>query len=166
MNEIAFKVAPNSKLYENYFAQKEEKQKMHELAMKFFEKHNILSEGAYYQTEFLALGLTVEEKERFADQIKKHRDENGLYLFKKKSPMQQDWTNSVVSHVDLQKLRCTKFWYMNFIRFSGSHCLWNDGDDVYGMLKSDSDFGNLPDFIIPMKMSEYYSLVERLEGEK
>lgn len=38
LNEKAFIVKPDSKLYTNYFIERKEKQKFHELALDFFKK--------------------------------------------------------------------------------------------------------------------------------
>ena len=83
MKEIAFVVKPNSEFYNKYFKAKEEKQHFHELARKFFEKNDLLDSGEYYQTRFLGLKLNTEQKKRFAEQLKKYDDENGMSIFKK-----------------------------------------------------------------------------------
>ena len=81
MKEVAFTVNKESQFYKNYFLAKEERQKFHELAKAFFKKHNLFETKKYYQTEFLGLELTEEQKALYADQIKKNDDENGIDLY-------------------------------------------------------------------------------------
>ena len=68
MVEVAFQVVYESSLYNKYFQAMAEKQKFHEAAKSFFEKHGLLDNLGYYQEEYLALQLTDEQRERFADQ--------------------------------------------------------------------------------------------------
>ena len=84
MKEIAFIVRPKSEFYNKYFKAKEEKQRFHDLARVFFTKYDLLDNAKYYQTEFLGLSLNSEQKKRFAGQLKKYDDKNGMSIFKKK----------------------------------------------------------------------------------
>jgi len=161
MSEIAFKVAKDSKLYKNYFTALEEKTKMHNLAMDFFQKYNISEGGAYYQTDFLALQLTPEERQQFSDQVKKQRDENGMCLFKKKSAMQKEWTDSVCAYIDFEKLNCNRYWYAEFIKYKGRYNLWHKDDELYGFLEcAYEDYSNLPEYMQRIPLSEYYAVIE------
>lgn len=82
MKEIAFVIKRDSEFYNKYFKVKEEQQHFHDLARVFFEKYDLLDNAEYYQAEFLGLKLTAEQKQRFADQLKKHDDKNGMSIFK------------------------------------------------------------------------------------
>ena len=70
MKEIAFQIKRDSEFYKKYFETKAEKEKFHKLARIFFEKYDLLDNLEYYQTEFLGLKLTIEQRERFKKQIK------------------------------------------------------------------------------------------------
>lgn len=160
MVEQAFKVSPDAQLYGIYFSAKEEKNKFHQLAKAFFEKHDLMQNNGYYQTAHLALELTDEQREKYSSQLKKLIDKNNVSYFKKNSPMYKEWQTEVVSHCDMNKLDGTWFWYFPYIG-KGSYALWDDGDNLYGYLSDDNkDKIELSDWMIPIKMSEYYRVRE------
>ena len=162
MKEIAFVINPDSEFYDKYFKAKEEKQHFHELVRKFFEKNDLLDSGEYYQAGFLGLKLNTEQKKRYAEQLKKYDDENGMSIFKKKSPMQREWDEDVVSKVDFEIINAIKFWYFGFIN-RGSYNLWDYNGSVYGYLKDNhKEEIQLADYMTEIKMSEYYSVIESL----
>ena len=163
MKEIAFTVNKDSQFYKNYFLAKEERQKFHELAKAFFKKHNLFEPKKYYQTEFLGLELTAEQKKLYADQIKKHDDENGMTRFKKRSAMQKSWEEDVVSKVDFDVIEKPKFWWFDFI-MRGSYSLWDHDGVIYGYLKDNhKEEIKLADYMTEIKMSEYYMAIEATE---
>lgn len=166
MKEIAFIVKRDSEFYNNYFKAKEERQRLHDLAKVFFEKYDLLDNSEYYQAEFLGLKLNAEQKQRFAGQLKKYDDENGMSIFKKRSDMQKSWNEEVVSNVDFEIINKIKLWYIGLI-FVGKYNLWDCDGDIYGYLRNDfSDRINLPYHMTEIKMSEYYSVIESAESNK
>lgn len=165
MKEIAFIVRPNSEFYNKYFKVKEEKQHFHDLAKAFFTKYDLLDNAKYYQTEFLGLSLNSEQKKRFAGQLKKYDDENGMSIFKKKSAMQKAWNKEVTSKIDFNIINEIKFWYFSFVTY-GSYSLWDYAGDIYGYLKDNArDEINLADYMMEIKMSAYYRIIESLEND-
>ena len=163
MKEIAFTVNKDSQFYKNYFLAKEERQKFHELAKAFFKKHNLFETKKYYQTEFLGLELTAEQKALYAGQIKKNDDENGMTIFKKRSAMQKSWEEDVVSKVDFDVIEKLKFWWLKFIAH-GSYSLWDHEGCIYGYLKDRyKEEIKLADYMTEIKMSEYYIAIEATE---
>lgn len=163
MKEIAFTVNKDSQFYKNYFLAKEESQKFNELAKEFFKKHNLFETKKYYQTEFLGLELTEEQKALYADQIKKNDDENGMTRFKKRSAMQKSWKEDVASKVDFDVIEKPKFWWFEFIT-RGSYSLWDHDGVIYGYLKdSYKEEIKLADYMTEIKMSEYYMAIEATE---
>ncbi len=163
MKEIAFIVNPNSEFYNKYFKAKEERQRFHDLARVFFEKYDLVDSGEYYQTKFLGMKLNTEQKERFANQLKKYDDENGMSRFKKNSPMQKSWDDDVISKIDFDIINAMKFWYFGFIG-QGSYNLWDNKGTIYGYLKdNNSNEIKLADYMTEIKMSEYYSMIESLK---
>ena len=163
MKEIAFTVKQDSQFYKNYFSAKEERQKFHELAKAFFKKHNLFEPKRYYQTEFLGLELSAEQKALYADQIKKNDDENGMSRFKKRSAMQKSWEEDVVSKVDFDVIEKPKFWWFEFI-MRGSYSLWDHDGIIYGYLKDNhKEEIKLADYMTEIKMSEYYMAIEATE---
>lgn len=164
MKEVAFKVKKDSDFYNKYFKSWNEQQKFHTLARQFFEKHDLIDKNmSYYQSERLSLSLTNEQKEQFKGQIHKHVDKNGLILFNKNSKMQKEWTENVISKIDITVINYFKLWYFGIID-KGRYALWHYNNEVYGYL-SDSykDEIDLPDYAIQIKLSEYFSIVEEYE---
>ena len=160
MVEQAFRVSPDAQLYRTYFAAKEEKNKFHQLARVFFEKHDLMQDNGYYQASYLAMQLTDEQREKYASQLKKLVDNNNMSYFKKNSPMYKEWQTEVVAHCDMNKLDGTWCWYFPYIG-KGRYALWSDGETLYGYLADENkDELELADWMIPIKMSEYYAAME------
>lgn len=163
MVEQAFRVTKGSKLYNEYFETHAEKQKMHNLARVFFEKHDLLNEGlSYCLREGLVMQLTNEQREKYASQLKKQTDVNNMCYFKKASPMYKEWAASVVSSVDMKIIDQMYFWHWPYIN-QGQYTLWHHDEELYGFL---SDYHKekleLPDYMEPLKMSEYYAIKEQI----
>jgi len=160
MVEQAFRVAKDSPLYKEYFEAHAEKQKFHDLAKLFFEAHDLMQNMGYYQTAYLALQLTDEQREKYSTQLKKLIDNNNMSYFKKNCPMSREWWETVVSKVDLDTMDKLWCWYWPYIN-KGQYSLWNYKDQLYGYLKDDhKDKLELSDYMEPIKMSEYYAIME------
>lgn len=161
MIEQAFRVTKGSKLYNEYFETQAEKQKMHDLARPFFEKHDLLNDGlGYRMTENLIMQLTKEQREKYAHQLKKLIDKNDMYYFKRSSAMNKEWYETVSSKVDVNIIDQLWCWYWPYIS-QGSYALWHHGDELYGYLKDNhKDRLELAEYMEPIKMSEYYRVQE------
>lgn len=161
MLEIAFKVDPKSDFYKKYFDVKAEQQKFHDLARAFFTKNNLASNGGYYQCERLYCELNEEERKKFASQITKYADKNGLTRFRKNSAFQKAWTENVVSKIDMKMIDSIKFWWLRYVH-CGSYALWDRNGEIYGYLSEKNDKNiQTADWMIQIKMSEYYSVIEQ-----
>ena len=166
MKEVAFTIKSDSEFYNKYFKAKEEKQHFHDLAKAFFEKYDLLDNSEYYQAEFLGLKLNDEQKQRFAGQLRKNDDKNGMSIFKNKSIMQKSWNEEVISKINLKIINKVKLWYVDFLNY-GSYSLWDYNGNIYGYLKENlSDNINFADYMTEIKMSEYYSIIELAEGKE
>jgi hypothetical protein len=166
MVEQAFRITNGSKLYNEYFETQAEKQKMHDLARVFFEKHDLLDDGlGYCLREDLVMQLTAEQQDRYANQLKKLVDRNEMYYFKKSSPMYKEWVATVASKVDMKVIDQLCFWYWPYIG-QGQYALWHHDDELYGYLSDyHKDALELPEYFECIKMSEYYAVKElRNEG--
>lgn len=158
MGEVAFRVKPGSDLYNHHFAEKAERQKLHEFAREFFKKNGFNGKGGYYQRQTLSMELTPEEHEKYASQLKKHPDSNGLYTFKKNSAMQKAWENEVCANVDFNKMYLNAFWYAKIIS-AGSYALWDKDNELYGLLESKyGEIEKLPDYMERISLSQYYKI--------
>ena len=164
MKEIAFIVKRDSEFYNQYFAAKAEKQRFHDLARAFFEKHSLLDSARYYQSEFLGLELNDEQKQRFEGQLRKNDDKDGMSIFKKNSIMQKSWNEEVTSNINFDIINKIGFWYLGFI-MCGKYSLWDYDGNIYGCLKDGMDGNiNLADYMTEIKMSEYYSAIESADA--
>ena len=167
MIEQAFRVAKGSRLYNEYFEAHTEKQKMHDLARLFFEKHDLLNDGLGYRlAENLILQLTSEQVEKYKTQLKKLEDKDGMYYFKKASPMCREWYETVGSKVDMNIIDQLWCWYWPYIN-KGRYALWHHNDELYGYLSDEhKDKIELSDYMEPIKMSEYYAIQEAKQDGK
>ena len=167
MVEIAFTVAKGTDFYNQFFRARDEKQKFHDLAREFFKKHDLMDGPCqYYQCRTLAIEMDEAQKLRFYSQIRKNCDLNNITFFKKKSQMQIAWTQEVVEKVDMNLLDQQSLWYWPYIG-CGEYALWCDHDEIYGLLKDRKQTEiQKADWMLPIKMSEYYAAMERLEAGK
>jgi hypothetical protein len=161
--EKAFEVLPSAELYKLYFASWEEKNKFHSLAREFFDKYGLLSDdhnNGYYIMKDLRTQLCEADREKYASQLKKLVDKNNMYYFKQNSAMNKAWNAEVSSKCDMDKIDGTWFWYLPFIN-KGMHSLWCVGDRLYGYLMDEhKDDIQLMEWMRPIKMSEYYAILE------
>lgn len=159
--EIAFKVKHDSEFYRKYFEAKEERQKFKGLAFPFFEKHGI--DGRFYQSKTLGVKIPREQREKFAGQIRKNPDRFGFYFFKVKSPIEKEWEETVTNHIDFKRLEQVDFWWLSHIT-QGSYNLWDMDGEIYGFLCTKCETVFKPeDFMIQIKLSEYYTVIERVK---
>ena len=167
MVEIAFKVDPESELYQKVADRCSERQKFHDLAREFFARNEPFHSQHYVQSRDFMMDLTEEEQRKYQSQILKRKSSNGMCIFRKGSLMQKKWTNEVVSRVDFRKLDSLRTWYFQFID-SGSCALWmSKTGDVYGYLSDKhKDAINLPPYMRKIKISEYYLAVEKEDEMK
>ena len=164
LNEKAFIVKPDSKLYTNYFIERKEKQKFHELALDFFKRFNLSEGGKYCINERLMIELTEEEYSQYKHQLLKDKRE-GLYVFKKNSTMQKEWELKVVNQCNTNNFYLTSFWSWDFIE-AGRYALWNDGVNLYGCVESKGTEPKIPQYAEEIKLSEYYAKIEEMEKKE
>lgn len=87
-------------------------------------------------------------------------------VFKKNSPMNKRWHEEVTSHINPYSLTASKWWFMDFPYCGKCQiAMWDDGcGNVYGYYSTQAahhNSGKLPDYVQPIKMSEYYIAQER-----
>lgn len=153
----AFKVRKDSKLYNNYFISKSEKERFRQLANSFFD--SIGYDGRYTLTR----RLMIDQSELFPNELCKTQTREGLYRFKISSPTQKQWEQEVVDKVDMEACNCNDFWYFDCL-MRGKYNLWDYNGEVYGYLESDYELKLIED-MEEIKMSEYYKIIEEIEDE-
>ena len=154
--EKAFKVKKDSKLYNNYFISKTEREKFKQLANSFFDSIG------YYGSYTLTHRLMIDSIESFFDELCKTPTQNGFYKFKAKSPTQKQWEQEVVDKVNMEACNCNDFWYFDCL-MRGKYNLWDYNGEVYGYLESDYEL-KLTEDMEEIKMSEYYRIIEEIEN--
>lgn len=162
MKEVAFRVLNGSPLYLTYFAAKDEKNKFVEKAHEFFQKHDLVDSANFRLSSCLSLELNPEQRERFKRQLRKYTDSDGLYCFRKRSPMQTEWEKEVVSHINQRVIDEASLWFWPYIT-KGRYSLWDYNGVLYGYLSSNTDI-KLTEGMELMKLSEYYAIAEELDG--
>lgn len=166
MVEQAFKVDKTSQLYRQYFAAEAERQRFHVLARVFFEKYSFEQEPGktgYYICEDLRMQLSDADRAKYEKQLKKLVDKNELCYFKKNSKVNKDWHEQVVSLCNMDVIDGTWCWYFPYIG-KGKYALWHKGTELYGyLLDEHKDALVLDSWMEPIKMSEYYAILESFE---
>lgn len=170
MTEIAFLVKPDSEMYRKYFKQKNELDKFVGFASAFIDKYFVSRNKDFNYSFSTNMRLTVElppnDEEWFGAQLMKEKTEKGLCVFKKNSPMNKRWREEVTSHINLDSMTASKWWFMDFPYYGKCQiAMWDDGcGNVYGYYSTPAvhhNSGKLPDYVQPIKMSEYYIAQER-----
>lgn len=170
MTEIAFLVKPDSEMYRKYFKQKNELDKYVGFASAFIDKY-FASRNKDFDYSFstnmrLTVNLPPNDEEWFGAQLMKEKTEKGLCVFKKNSPMNKRWHEEVTSHINPDFLTASRWWFMDFPYYGKCQiAMWDDGcGNVYGYYSTPAahhNSGKLPDYVQPIKMSEYYIAQER-----
>jgi hypothetical protein len=159
---LTFKVKKDSEFYKKYFEAQEERKFFMKLAKDFFDKYNI--DGSYYHCHDLEVNFRYDAvRQHFKDQLCSRPDKKGFYRFKKASPMNKEWRETVTGQVDFQRLNQCDLWFLD-VMMSGWHSMWYLDDEIYGMVESEyQDDIKSMDYMEPIKRSEYYAAMERAE---
>lgn len=101
--------------------------------------------------------------EFFPNELCKNATKEGLYKFKVNSQTQKLWEKEVISKIDIKAYEAIKFWWINCI-WSGRYTIWDYNGEVYGMFEAKDNI-QLTDDMEEIKMSEYYKVIEEMEGK-
>lgn len=165
MIEQAFRVKLGTDFHSEYFAAREEKVKFAKLAHVFFLKNGFADGGSFYILDRMYTTLTEQEKEKFSGQYVSSPDKSGLYAFKKRSKLQKQWEVEVVAPVNMELIQNIKFWWLPYVSH-GSYALWDFNGTIYGhLMDRKADEIHLADYMEPIKLSEYYLTIEKMEEE-
>lgn len=162
MIDVAFKVKVNSLLNRDFFRAKKEAAKFETLATAFCEKYFGSTQGRDYEvSESLIVSLTLDEREKYAEQICKSPI-MGHWQFRRGSELQNRWNEEVVFRINWERLRAYDAWWTRFgsctYGLVGKE-LWENADGaVFGCLKmrygSAADMARYQDVKI-ISMREY-----------
>ena len=158
--EKYFEIKKGSSLYESYFLWVEDYKKVGKAFKTIKEDFGIETNEFYARKDTFHIVPTDNDWQNFKDQMTK----SDYGVFKKNTPITKAWLALVqdIQYMDKPRL----FYYMHFYG-RWSEQMFHDGDKLYGCMKTknDSEF-KLPDFCIPMKASEYYQVLEKLEEKE
>lgn len=169
MFEVAFRVNPNGKLYEQYFVSHAEKQKFAALSQKFCLKH-FGEPRECVVTKQLELTLSDFEREKYQDQLFATTiGKRSKFLIQ--SELQQKWVAEVISHVDFKRIHAIDNWptLLGFPFSAGKKTLWHTAEGkLYGQIQL--RYGNWHDIersgdavVIPIGEYKQVKAAERRE---
>lgn len=160
--EKAFKINPNSDLWNKYFAEKEEKRKFFDLSEAFRNKYELterFEKMRHYRISNFRACLSKESYEKYKSQIKAKQNSDCSYDFKVKSEINQAWRDEVWNKLDTKAINATNWWFMEcdhgmkirnrLFEIDGQLLAWIESEKV----------GALPDSI-ELKLSEYHAIIE------
>lgn len=79
------------------------------------------------------------------------------------TPYARDIFDDACNNWGMDLLDQQSLWYWPYIG-SGEYALWSDGSEIYGLLKDRNQREIQPaEWMLPIKMSEYYAAVERFQ---
>lgn len=161
-NVLTFRVNPDSEFYKQYFEAQEERKHFRELAKAFFDKYEI--DGSYYHCANLEVKFQDDAvRQKFADQLCVKPDARGFYRFKKSSALNKEWLATVTSQVDFKRLEKCDLWFLD-VMMSGTYSMWHMDGEIYGKVEESHLVAPKPaSYMIPIKLSEYYAVVEQAE---
>lgn len=166
--EIAFKIDADSKLYQAYYLEQKERRRFAELAKQFIQKYFPSSkDNAFAISKRLQIELDQKDVEPVKNQLMKasvQYKRRQMYQFKASSFLGKAWVREVYDQIDNKALYATRGWFLDFGIWEAEYSLWDDKKGtVYGLLKnqSEGDTIEVPCYAIPIKMSEYYSIMEQ-----
>ena len=161
-NVLTFRVKKDSEFYKKYFQAQAERKHFLELAKVFFDKYDI--DGDYYHTVDLQVRFHDDDvRKRYQDQMCVNPDDRNFYRFKKKSPMNKEWRETITVNVDFKTLEQCDLWFLDSM-MNGWYSLWHLEDEVYGKVETkNGDEPVVASYMEPIKLSEYYVAVEKAE---
>ena len=159
--KTAFIVIPNSAIWNNYWAQKEEQTKFKHLTDKFLDDVGIDSKD-YAVRPALTVKLSKKEIESFSNQLLKNQD-GEMCTFKRNSKIQRGFEKQVVSNIDTIKLHANMGWNYNIGVYTGRCSLIDFNGIVYGLVESNFDIELKSSQVKEIELSDYHSIFNNHE---
>ncbi len=148
-----FKVNEGCQLYTDYFSHKEDEKKIKEAFKAVCETFGIETKEFFMIQNRFCIVPTENDFKKFASVMKK----SSYGEFKKTSAVNRMWVELVndIQHFNKPRL----YNYIHFHSYKWSENLFDIDGVLYGCLKN-VDEVNLPDFVVEIKASEFYKIVE------
>lgn len=154
-----FEIKPDCVLYKAYFAHKKDEPKIVSAFKEVCEKFGIETKEFYMKKDRFWIVPTANDREKFAGMMKKTNDGE----FKKNSEVSKMWIGLVKDIENFDKPRL--LFYFNLIGHRWKERLFHIGDKLYCSIESDGEVST-PDFVIEMKASEFYKVIEEEENRE
>lgn len=151
-----FEVKPDCALYKEYFDHEKAGEKIKAAFNQVREKFGIETTTFYLQKDRLRIEATDKDMEKFS--IKKGNSGE----FRKNSAPSKMWVELVkdIAHFERPEL----MFYFPLIGHRWKERLFHIGEKLYCSIESDGEVST-PDFVVEMKASEFYKIIEDVESE-
>lgn len=156
MSEYYMTVQPESNLYKDYFAWTKDYEKIMDIYGQVSNKFGIETSKFYPFKSRLAIVPTEKDKEKFKRYLLKDGES-----FRKNSEPSKEWVQAVKDIKFMTKPSPTT--YTAWLVGRASSRLFAVGDVLYCSIETEYDFP-MPDWGVEMKTSEFYKVIESLEG--
>lgn len=164
MYEKFFVVTEASPLHKEYFDWKKNSYNVNEFVKVFTQEHGI--EACEYSTssDRFYIVPTKNDRAKFASQVAVHELPNGLYAFKKNSPIGVSWVEELNAHSLTVERRPFIPIYMKHSCGRSSSRIFDVNGILYMSFVGDGEF-EANDGIREIKGSEFYKAIEDYEAE-
>ena len=154
-----FKVNEGSQLHTDYFLWKEGQKKIKEAVKAVCKTFGIETKEFYMTQDRFSIVPTENDFKKYASVMKK----SSYGEFKKTSAVSRMWVERVKDIEYFHKPRL--FGYIHFNAYQWSENLFDIDGVLYGLLKDVNEV-NLPDFVVEIKASEFYKIIEDYEEKQ
>lgn len=155
-----FEVKPDCELYREYFAHEKAKLKIALAFREVREKFGIESKEFFPYKDRLCIVPTVSDKGNFLNIMNKtHYGE-----FRRNSKVSKMWVELVknIEHFERPELL---YYFPSLIGHRWKERLFHVGEKLYCSIESDGGEISTPDFVVEMKASEFYKIIEDAESD-
>lgn len=161
--ETAFRVVRDSDFYKHTMENKQTKRKILQLLDEFQKELGLLSENLAYDYDLSTIGVQEIDRQCFADSLKKEPDREGYTFFKKNSKEAKRWREMT------KDLRFNQNLIFDLISHNSQRCSWStffdDKEYLYLLVKTDFPLKSFKEDVLePIKLSEYYQVIEKMKN--
>lgn len=152
-------IKPGCNLYNDYFAWKEDEEKVCDIFGRIKKKYGIEATKFYpIKTDF-RISTTYGDFDKFDKLLKK----TDRCCFKRNTDISKEWRAAVadIDHMERPRL----FYYFDLLGKRWVERLFDVDTVLYCSIETDSDF-ETPDFAEEMKASDFYKIIEDLEEKE
>ena len=162
--KTAFKVVRDSDFYKRSVEHKRTKKKVLQLLVEFQKEIGLQSENLAYVYDLSTIGVQEIDRQCFADSLRKEPDRGGYTFFKKNSKEAKRWREMT------KDLRFDQNLIFDLISHNSQRCSWStffdDKEELYLLVKTDFPLKSFKEDVLePIKLSEYYQIIEKIENK-